>query len=39
MQKVFGMETTPEIIKRPIYLERLIPYVGKNLIKVLTEYL
>lgn len=30
------MENTPAIIKRPIYLNRLIPYVGKNLIKVLT---
>ncbi len=30
------MSTTVEIIKRPIYLDRLIPYVGKNLIKVLT---
>ncbi len=30
------MDETLEIIKRPIYLDRLIPYVGKNLIKVLT---
>ncbi len=30
MDEIFG------IIKRPIYLDRLIPYVGKNLIKVLT---
>ncbi len=30
------MEETSEIIKRPIYLDRLIPFIGKNLIKVLT---
>ncbi len=30
------MDKTPEIIKRPLYLDRLIPYIGKNLIKVLT---
>lgn len=30
------MEETLEIIKRPQYLDRLIPYIGKNLIKVLT---
>ncbi|MDE6019351.1 MAG: AAA family ATPase, partial [Muribaculaceae bacterium] len=30
------MEETFEIIKRPIYMERLLPYVGKNIIKVLT---
>ncbi len=30
------MDETLEIITRPIYLDRLIPYVGKNLIKVLT---
>lgn len=30
------MDETLKIIKRPIYLDRLIPYVGKNLIKVLT---
>ncbi len=30
------MYSSPEIIKRPIYLDRLIPYIGKNVIKVLT---
>ena len=30
------MEETLEIIKRPIYMDRLLPYVGKNIIKVLT---
>lgn len=30
------MDETLKIINRPIYLDRLIPYVGKNLIKVLT---
>ncbi len=34
--KVFDMNETLDIIKRPIYLDRLLPYVGKNLIKVLT---
>ncbi|MDE5585752.1 MAG: ATP-binding protein [Muribaculaceae bacterium] len=30
------MEETLQIIKRPIYIDRLLPYVGKNIIKVLT---
>lgn len=30
------MDETLDVIKRPIYLNRLLPYVGKNLIKVLT---
>ena len=30
------MEEALEIIKRSIYMEKLLPYVGKNLIKVLT---
>lgn len=30
------MEEISRIVKRPIYLNRLLPYVGKNLIKVLT---
>ena len=34
--KIFSMEETFEIIKRPIYMDRLLPYVGKNIIKVLT---
>ena len=34
--KVFSMEETSQIIKRPIYMQRLLPYVGKNIIKVLT---
>lgn len=30
------MEETHSIIQRPLYLNRILPYVGKNLIKVLT---
>lgn len=30
------MEKISEIIQRPIYMERLLPYIGKNIIKVLT---
>lgn len=30
------MDETSEIIERPIYLNRLLPYIGKNIIKVLT---
>ncbi|MDE6028011.1 MAG: ATP-binding protein [Muribaculaceae bacterium] len=30
------MEESHRIIERPIYLDRILPYVGKNIIKVLT---
>lgn len=36
MIKLFNMMETDLIIDRPIYLDRLLPYVSKNMIKVLT---
>ena len=31
--KVFSMEETSQIIKRPVYMERLLPYVGMTIPK------
>ena len=34
MTKLFNIMETVRIIDRPIYLNRLLPYVGKNMMKV-----
>ena len=36
LRKVLFMEETNEIIVRPEYMARIRPYIGKNVIKVLT---
>lgn len=39
MQKVFGITNKiryDKAVKRPIYTQRILPFIGKNIIKVLT---